>query len=49
MHTCTNKVLSTKHKVFPSEKKKKKRKKQQQHNRIRFMNLKSLKIIIHTQ
>ena len=26
MHTCTNKVLSTKHKVFPSEKKKKKKK-----------------------
>ena len=26
MNACTNKVISTKHKVFPSEKKKKKKK-----------------------
>ena len=26
MNTCTNKVISTKHKVFPSEKKKKNKK-----------------------
>ena len=29
MNTCTNKVISTKHKVFPSEKKKKKSEKNQ--------------------